>query len=178
MLRVIQQPNKLPYSAIMEIYAESLAAAAVRDYPRLSAKQALFRAEQEFYAYLYHDFFSAADAACFLWEVDGCYVAAVRLEAYADGLLVTGLETRPDMRGRGYAKRLLSAVLDDVRAQYNGPLYSHISKENAPSLAVHRACGFEIILDHAVCLDGSVERGMYTLCTGVSQNLRLSRRLD
>ena len=35
-------------------------------------------------------------------------------------------------------------------------VYSHISRDNAPSIAAHTACGFQKILDHAIYLDGSV----------------------
>jgi L-amino acid N-acyltransferase YncA len=35
-------------------------------------------------------------------------------------------------------------------------VYSHIRRDNAPSIAAHTACGFRKILDHATYLDGSV----------------------
>ena len=35
-------------------------------------------------------------------------------------------------------------------------VYSHISRDNAPSIAAHTACGFRKILEHATYLDGPV----------------------
>lgn len=164
MLRTIKQPNMLPYSPMMEIYADSLRAAAKRDYPSIAENQALLQAEQDFYSYLYNDFFSVLGAACFLWELQGRPVAAARIEPYNDGMLLTGLETRPDMRNRGIAKELLTAVLHYAKQEGVMQVYSHVTKNNAASLAVHKACGFSIVSNYAVCLDGSTDGNMYTLC--------------
>jgi hypothetical protein len=41
-------------------------------------------------------------------------------------------------------------------------IYVHISRRNAASIAVHIACGFCKILDHAVYADGSVLRSSAT----------------
>ena len=90
------------------------------------------------------------------------YVSAARLEPYRDGLLLEALETAPELRGRGYAAALLRNMLES--APGTGPVYSHVDKKNAASLAVHRACGFRRILEHAVYADGSVLASACTLC--------------
>lgn len=164
MMKIINQPNKLPYSALMEIYSESIEIAAAMDNPNLQGSAARIQAEQDFYSYLYHDFFSTAGAVCFLWETEGKFVAAMRLEPYDDGMLVTGLETHPNMRGRGAAKCLLAAVIEYAMSCGVKNIYSHVKKDNEISLAVHISCGFERIRDHAFCLDGSCNTEMYTLC--------------
>lgn len=164
MLRTIKQPNMLPYSPLMEIYADSLHAAAKLEYPNLAENQAILQAEQDFYSYLYNDFFSSPEAACFLWELRQRPVAAVRIESYLDGRLLTGLETLPEMRNRGIGKELLTAVLHYAKQEGVMQVYSHVTKNNAASLAVHKACGFSIVSNYAVCLDGSTDGNMYTLC--------------
>lgn len=160
MFCVISEPNMLPYRPLMDIYSESIAGATKKD----SGAAGILQAEQNFFGYLYYDFFSVKNAVLFTWNENGRPVAAVRMEPYRDGLLVTGLETRPDMRGRGVAKRLLCDALEHVRKNGVKKMYSHIVRENAASIAVHKACGFEVVQTFAQCLDGSTDPGMDTYC--------------
>ena len=106
---------------------------------------------QDFYGFLCEDFFP--EGICCVWEENGRYVAALRLQRWQDGYLLEGLQTHPDHRGRGYAKQL---ILESLEALKPEKVYSHIRRDNAPSIAVHTACGFQKILDHATYLDGSV----------------------
>lgn len=121
-----------------------------------------FRAEEQMLSYLRESFFSVRGAVCAMWVVDGQYKSALRFEPYKDGLLLTALETAPEERRKGYAKSLLQAILN----QYSVPVYSHIAKNNKPSLNLHLACGFEIDTDSAVLLDGTVT---HNYCTMVFQ---------
>ena len=61
---------------------------------------------------------------------------------------------------KGYAEKLIRAV----QAQFSEKIYSHVSKKNAASLAVHEKCGFRQVLDYAKYIDGSVSRTAVTLC--------------
>ena len=106
---------------------------------------------QDFYAFLKEDFFP--DGICCVWEEKGCYVAALRLQRWNDGWLLEGLQTHRDHRRKGYAKALITAVLEELQLD---KIYVHIQRDNIPSIALHQACGFQKILDHAVYLDGSV----------------------
>ena len=119
------------------------------------------QAEQDFYQYLREVFFPTAGAVYAVWEENGTYITALRLEPYRDGLLLTALETAPEYRRRGYAQKLIEAVLEELPGE---KLYSHVSKTNAASLRTHISCGFQKILDHAAYLDGSVLRSSCTLC--------------
>lgn len=116
--------------------------------------------EQDFYTSLI-DFYSEHDAYYAVLLVDGRYLSAVRVELYRDGWIVAGLQTAHNERNKGYAKRLLTGVLQQMPKGCK--VYSHVDKRNAPSFAVHVACGFEKILDHAVYLDGSVSTNALTL---------------
>lgn len=93
------------------------------------------------------------------WIAEGKLVAAMRLEPYQDGFLITCLETHPDHRRKDYAYLLLKSVM----AEYPGVYYSHVDKRNTPSLRLHEKLGFEISLDHAVYVDGSVYSSSVTL---------------
>ena len=84
------------------------------------------QAEQDLYAYLQEDLFPRG--LCCIWEENGRYVSALRLQPWKDGWLLEGLQTQRDHRGKGYAKALLDAVLEAT--QYD-KIYAHIRRTNA-----------------------------------------------
>ena len=95
-----------------------------------------------------------------LWVEDGRYRSALRLEPYEDGLLLEALETAPKYRRQGYAEKLMRAVQE----AFPQKIYSHVSKRNKASLAIHEKCGFRQVLDYARYIDGSVAHNAITLC--------------
>ena len=142
MLKLITKGQDLDPARLAGVYAESI------------------RDMGEFYGEVY-DFLSEADTLYAVWLMDGKYACALRLEPYQDGLLIAGLETAPDLRGRGCAKALLRAVA----SQFSGRrLYSHVARKNTASLAVHADCGFTKLHDGAILLDGSAGSSYVTLC--------------
>lgn len=151
MLRVYTSMADLPFGKLMRIYTQSNREQ-VRKWIGEPEEQGVAQAEQEVYAYLRQCFFTLPSARLFLWEEQGCLVSAVRCEGYRDGVLLTALETAPDCRGRGYAKALLSAVLEHLG---KGKVYVHIRLDNQASIAVHRRCGFQKLKSGARLLDGS-----------------------
>lgn len=153
MLILIKHLRQLRFGELMEVYGESVAANGGEFYPNLSANEQIIQAQQDFYAYLQKDFFCKEGDLYCIWEENGSYICALRLEQYQDGLLLEALETRPEYRRKGYAEKLIRAVQHQYCDQ---KIYSHISHNNIPSLSVHRKCGFEKILDHARYVDGSV----------------------
>ena len=123
----------------------------------------------KFYEYLSSCFFRQKGAVYCLWLVDGQYCSALRLEPYKDGLLLTGLETAPHWRRRGYAQSLMGAALGWAEGMGHRKIYSHIRFDNRASLAVHQRLGFRKMLNHAVLLDGTVSSKIGTyLYTGTS----------
>ena len=62
--------------------------------------------------------------------------------------------------------RFAAALIRAVQCFLEGKtkLYSHVDKRNLSSLKVHEKCGFRRVADFAVCVDGSVNQKMYTLC--------------
>ena len=135
MIEVATSMNQLNLSQLAAVYQESCQ----------------HTGKWEMFDYLRECFFPAGGVVFCLSE-GGVYVSALRLEPYRDGFLLTALETAPEHRGRGYAQKLLMGVMEQV----DGKIYSHIDNRNRASLAVHKACGFEKILDYAAYLDGSV----------------------
>ena len=159
MLTVAKTLNALQFSSLMAVYEESNRENGEEFYPHMTPQEQLLQAEQDFYNYLRNGFFKEPGGAYYIWSAQGQYVSALRLEPYQDGLLLEALETHPALRGRGYAKRLIKAVLETVEGQR---VYSHISPRNGPSLAVHKACGFQKVLNHSVYADGSVNSRCHT----------------
>ena len=162
MLKIILSLKELDFSQLADVYSQSCRESGDMNYGKFPEAQRIFLAEQDFFGDL-RCFFRDKNAFYAVWEADGRYVSALRMEPYRDGLLLEGLETAQEMRGRGYAKLLVSSVLCELMSSDKTVVYSHIDKKNAPSLCVHRACGFEMIRDCAVYADGSVSHKAYTM---------------
>ena len=163
MILQIHNVQDMNFEKLMCVYEEGNRENGQFFYFRESESEQLRLAMQDFYDYLQEDFFRKKDAQYWILQVDMCYASALRTEPYQDGYLLQALETAPDMRRRGYAGRLVEFVLAEMRKKSNMPVYSHVSKGNLPSLAVHVRCGFAKVLDHAVYLDGSISTGAVTL---------------
>ena len=163
MLQVYHCVKNLDFGQLTEVYAESLSCEGKYHYPDLDCNMQLLEARQDFFSFL-RVFFQASDAYYMVWQHQGRYVSALRVEAYEDGVLIEGLETAPECRQKGFAKALLSNSIDYLKKQGIKRIYSHIEKSNMPSIKVHLACGFEKINDYAVCIDGSVLQNTATYC--------------
>ena len=160
MLRWFWRLRELDFERLMLVYREGNRENGWVQYPNLPADRALLQAEADFRMYLQEDFFLHKGACYCIWEENGLYLSALRLEPWQDGLLLEALETHPDFRKQGYAKRLILAVQSELKGKR---VYSHVSKKNKASLATHRSCGFSIIRDSVRMLDGTVSSGSYTL---------------
>lgn len=139
MLKVIRSLNQLDVAQLQQLYDASSYSA--------------------FYDSLI-GFFEEPRAYICIWQVNEHYVSALRIEPFQDGWLVAGLETAAMHRRKGYAKALLTAVINQLPP--DAKLYSHIEIRNEPSIAVHKACGFAMVLDYAKLLDGSVSTNFHT----------------
>ena len=151
MLRMFTSFRELDFSELMEVYEESNRVNGAENWPRESEGMQILLAEQDFRQYLREVFFTTPGAVLGAWMESGRYVSAMRLEPYRDGMLLEALETAPDSRGKGYAQSLIR----DFVSRYPGKIYSHIHKQNTPSIRVHLKCGFRKIADNAVYVDGS-----------------------
>lgn len=154
MLRIYRCLKELDFPPLMQIYIEGNQEKAT------AYGGGLQRPEQEFYDYLRDVFFRQPGAFYAVWEESGVQVSALRLEPYADGLLLEALETAPPYRGKGYAKALILAVLSRLE---DVTVYSHVEKSNIASLRTHFSCGFTVMADYARYLDGTVTQKAYTL---------------
>ena len=153
MLLICDRLSQIRFGQLMQVYEEGVVENGAEFYPDLSPNEQILRAEQDFYAYLQSGFFTQDEDRYCIWEEKGIYVCALRLQKYQDGLLLEALETHPSYRRQGYAKKLITAVLEHVGS---ARVYSHIGHRNLPSQGVHLATGFVKIANHARYADGSV----------------------
>ena len=152
--------GELDFDALMEIYIEGNIENAEYFYPDEPREAGLALAVADFRNFLREKFFVKEAAQYWIWEEKGQYISALRFEGYQGGLLLEALETRPDCRGRGYAKKLIRGVLKELPPKTK--IYAHVSKRNTASIATHRSCGFMQNLDYAVYSDGTVSNNSVT----------------
>ena len=163
MLSVIKSMQELNTEQLMAVYRESNRENGKEFFPDHTPNKQLCLAEDYFLDYLRQDFFRQAGALYCLWSDGGRYQSALRLEPYADGLLLQALETAPDARRKGYARALMEETISYLRQTGTRTLYSHVSKGNLPSLNLHKACGFVVHSDFATYIDGTVTQSSVTL---------------
>ena len=163
MLILLHAMAELRFSELMAVYFESNQWNGRDKYSNLTEFEQLHMAEQDFYNYLNSVFFCQSNSFYAVWVEQGQYCSTLRIEPYQDGYLLCALETKPSERKCGYAGKLIHNVQKYMSEQGNGIIYSHVGKKNTASLAVHKACGFEVIKDYSVYSDGSVLRNSYTL---------------
>ena len=104
------------------------------------------------------------DAFCAMWQEGDVAASVLRIQSYEDGVLLTGVETRPEYRGKGFAAALVAETLAVLRQQGVHKVYSHVAQRNVPSQKLHKKCGFYKLQDTARLLDGTVTSQMDTLC--------------
>lgn len=158
MLLTARKMNEFSFSKLMQVYLE-----ANREHGRVLApeepeERQLQLSEEDFYSYLHDSFFTHPGAVYCIWQENGMYISALRLEPYQDGLLLEALETAPEQRKKGYALRLIQAALGTLEGQGCVRVYSHVDKKNVASRKTHLRCGFVKHLDYAAYIDGSVNR--------------------
>lgn len=163
MLKLFSSLHVIDTHQLMAVYIEGNRENGAENYPEAPEQMQIQKAEEDFISYLREDFFQTKDAVYAVWETEGRYRAALRLEPYKDGLLLEALETAPENRRQGHAFALINAVLSNLcRGKYK-IVYSHINKRNLPSLGVHKKCGFTKISDSATYVDGTVTHRAYTM---------------
>lgn len=151
MLKVFHQYSELNIPDLLAVYEEGI----------IESGRRRFHAEQDLCDYLREDFFAVPGSYYALWCQEDHYVCGLRMEPYRDGYLLSGLETAPRERRKGYGMALVQAV-----CELTAPIYTHIHRTNLPSLRLHKKCGFVEILDFGVLLDGTVSNRYVTLCYG------------
>jgi RimJ/RimL family protein N-acetyltransferase len=77
-------------------------------------------------------------------HIDGWPVGVLRFTFRADGVHVS-ITVAPGARGQGLGRQLLGLGIDQINSAYPAGTYrARIKPENAASLTIFRACGFEV----------------------------------
>lgn len=154
MKMIIHSLSELDMRKLIHVYEETIRLSGLQRYSHLALNRQILEAEQDFY-YFVENFFRIKDSFYAVSESDDQYVSALRMEPYRDGFLLTGLETKPDCRGKGYASDLIRYALDYLSNYDCHKVYSHIYHNNALSVNVHLDAGFRKQSDSAIFLDGT-----------------------
>lgn len=170
MLEIFNYFHQIDFAQLAAVYEQSILQQAEEAPLTYSVNEGYLQARQAFYDFLRYGFFQTADVLYAVLAHQGRYLAALRLEPYQDGMLIEGLETAPEERRKGHATSLVHAVIDYLRNTEYSILYSHVDKRNSESLKIHKTCGFERILEHAVFIDGSVRHDTCTLRLQIKQH--------
>jgi ribosomal protein S18 acetylase RimI-like enzyme len=161
MLKLAYRFRDLDFEKLMAVYAQSNTENGQEFYPNDAPFVQRNKVESSFEEYLREDFFRVKQAFYAVWEENGSYICALRMEPFEDGLLLEALETAPTHRRSGYATKLIEAVLASLPK--GSAVYAHVHKRNTASLATHRRCGFTVGLDHAKYVDGTVSHYACTM---------------
>ena len=163
MLEIFCAFGQLNMAQLQRVYEQSILEDGKRHYRALPEQLQILRATEDFYDYV--DFFLKDEKSMYaVWVADGIYKAALRIEEYCDGYLLSGLETALTERSKGYATALIRSVQEYLSKSGHYKLYSHVNKKNELSLLIHKNSGFICILENAVYIDGSISHNAYTLC--------------
>lgn len=164
MFEIIKDFRKLNMRSLLQVYEEEIQKQGAENYPQMDDNLRILESEQDTYSY-FKLFLSQSGSLCCIWNMEGEYVSALRVEHYLDGVLITGLATCPKYQKKGYAYKLMDSTIKYLHECGTIKIYSHIRKDNIPSIKVHEKCGFVRIKDTASFLDRSADiySGTYLL---------------
>lgn len=150
MLHRITSFNDIDSRKLMALYQEGNLENAEYFYPEEALPSAIQKCEADFLQFLATKFFQREGSEYWILETEDTWVSALRLNRIADGFYyLEALETHPDFRKKGYAARLLSDVIEELKSRGPFRLCDSVSKTNLASVRVHRKCGFEIVSEAA-----------------------------
>ena len=149
MLITVKSYDELDGRRLMDLYSEGNIENAEDLYPDEDRAQAVRKVEDDFLDFLKNRFFAAEGSEYFVLVENGEWVSALRTSRIRNDLYyMEALETRPDMRHRGYAKKLLLEVLGELKKRGAFEFYSSVYKKNEPSIRTHLAAGFSIVSEN------------------------------
>ncbi len=111
-------------------------------------EEARRKVEEGFLEYLENDFLKKEGNSICVLEESGIWQSALRLNCIRESFYyIETIETRPGSRRKGYASRLLGALIDDLKKGGSFTLVDSVANTNTASLNTHLATGFRIAGD-------------------------------
>lgn len=164
MLFKITNYDQLDTAALMAVYAGSNLENAEEMFPELEREAGVRKVEEGFLDFLKNDFFAKDNNTYFVLEEGGEWFAALRISELPDRLFyLEALETRPDARRRGYAAKLINAVIAELSKGGPFRLRDCVDKMNIPSVKTHEKSGFSITGDGYDFLSGETKDWEYSM---------------
>ena len=87
MLRIFRNFRDMNFEKLMAVYQESNLENAQAFFPDDSSAEQQRKTYDAFAEYLRQDFFRVKGAFYAVWEAENCYISALRMEPFEDGLL-------------------------------------------------------------------------------------------
>ena len=145
MLIKITDPNGFDDYKMMAIYAEGNKENAEYFYPQTDKLEAIEKVERDFCRCIKNEFLNGTNIY-YVLEIDGVWVSALRLYCLGNNFYyLEALETMPQYRRKGYAVRLLTEVINDLKEKGSFKICDSVGKKNTASLNTHKKCGFKIV---------------------------------
>ena len=151
--------EELDFPKLMEIYRESNLENIPYFFPEeTDPERGLRQVEAGFRDYLEKDFFESPKNRYYVLEDGERWASAIRLSPIPErerSWFAEALETAPDCRRRGYARKLMELLCYALAKEGPFELTDSVSKRNLPSLGFHESVGFTVYQENAVSpLDG------------------------
>ena len=147
--------EEMDFPKLMQVYREGNIQTIPYFFPdETDLERGLRGVEEKFYEYFQTDFFAQPGRRYYVLADGDQWVSAVRLFPVPEqpgAWHAEALATAPDCRRRGYAKHLFWLIFQDLGAEGPFILTDTVRRDNAASLALHAACGFERFQNEAVC---------------------------
>lgn len=165
MLLIFESMNEEELKHLMGFYEDGNRINASRAFPNCDEEEALVKIEEGFTQWLREDFFPKEENTYYVLEENGQWVSALRLTKIEDFYYLEALHTPIIHRKKGYASKLMNAVIEHLKQQGSVHIRDNVRKGNIASMATHSKCGFDIEHEEAIdYLDGQT----YSNCYGLS----------
>jgi ribosomal protein S18 acetylase RimI-like enzyme len=80
-----------------------------------------------------------------VWEIDGRFISLVTVSQQGNDKgrwYIFNVSTHPDYRGRGLARRIVSAAIDHIRSRHGKRILLDVRSDNEPAYNLYRSLGF------------------------------------
>jgi ribosomal protein S18 acetylase RimI-like enzyme len=84
----------------------------------------------------------------YIATLNGEPIGALNVQNLSGDLYIYGFVVRPDQRGRGYGREILSRTIADLVAERPRPVFLEVETENDPAFGLYRSLGFEVTVTY------------------------------
>lgn len=153
MLVKVNELNDKEQRLLMDLYEDGNIKNASYFYPDIEdIEVGKKKVEENFIDYIKNEFLINDGNIYYVWEENGIWISAMRVYKINKKLYyIEALATHPKYRRQGFAEKLMSSVIEDLKVQGSFEMKSMTSKENIASQRTHEKCGFNKKYGRAFC---------------------------